>query len=82
MYERRTLERSVRKSKLEELADACGMSIDELLESAAIDSVTPGICTNDECDFTAYYEPDQDAGWCEECDTTTVASALILAGVL
>lgn len=24
-------------------------------------------------------EPDQDAGWCEECDTGTVASALILA---
>lgn len=82
MYERRTLDRSVRKSKLEELADALDMNVDELLESAAIDSVVPGICTNDGCDFTAEYEPDQDAGWCEECDTGTVASALILAGVI
>jgi hypothetical protein len=82
MYERRTLERSVRKSKLDELADAWDMSADELLESAAMDDVVPGICTNDGCDFTAEYEPDQDAGWCEECDTGTVASALILAGVI
>jgi len=52
------------------------------LESATIDSVVPGICTNEGCDFTAEYEPDQDAGWCEECDTGTVASALILAGVI
>jgi len=82
MGERRSLDRSARKAKLEELADACSMSVDELLESAAIDSVVPGICTNDGCDYTTEYEPDQDAGWCEECGTGTVASALILAGVL
>lgn len=82
MFERRTIDRSTRKGKLEELADSCGMEVDELLENAAIDSVVPGICTNDGCNYTAEYEPDQDAGWCEECDTTTVASALILAGVI
>lgn len=82
MFERRRLDRSVRKSKLNELADAWGMSVDELLESSAIDSVVPAICTNDGCDYTTRYEPDQDAGWCEECDTGTVASALILAGVI
>jgi hypothetical protein len=82
MYERRTIERSTRKRKLEELADASGMSVDELLESAAIDGVVPGICTNSGCDYTTEYEPDQDAGWCEECGTGTVASALILAGVI
>lgn len=82
MYERRTLDRSVRQSKLGELAYACGMSVDELLESAAIDCVVPGICTNNGCDFTADYEPDQDAGWCDECDTGTVVSALVLAGVI
>lgn len=58
------------------------MSVEELLESASIGSVVPGICTNDGCDFTTEYEPDQDAGWCEECDTETVASALILAGII
>lgn len=63
MYERRTIDRSLRKSKPEELAEVLGMSVDELLESAAIDSVVPGICTNDGCDFTTEYEPDQDAGY-------------------
>ena len=83
MYERRTIDRSTRrKRKLEDLADASGMSVDELLENAAIDSVVPGICTNSGCDYTAEYEPDQDAGWCEECETGTVASALILADVI
>lgn len=82
MEQRRTIERSLRKSKLEVLADAADMSVDELLESAAVDSVVPGICTNDGCDYTAEYEPDQDAGWCEECDTGTVTSVLILAGVI
>lgn len=82
MYERRTLERSVRKGKLDELADASDMSVDELLENAAIDSVVPGICTNDGCDFTSEYEPDQDAGWCEQCEMRSVTSALILAGVI
>jgi hypothetical protein len=35
---------------------------------------------NDGCDYTADMEPDQDRGWCEACDTNTVASALVLAG--
>ncbi|MEP7010178.1 MAG: hypothetical protein ABJC13_07630 [Acidobacteriota bacterium] len=82
MYERRTIDRKLRTTKLEELADANGMSVDELLDSAAIDSVVPGICTNGGCDYITEYEPDQDAGWCEVCDTGTVTSALILAGVI
>ena len=80
--ERREIDPVVRRAKLEELADASGVSVEELLESAAIDSVVPGICTNGGCDYTTEYEPDQDAGWCEVCDTGTVASALILAGVI
>jgi hypothetical protein len=82
MYKRRTIDKSVRKSKLEELADTWGVDVDELLENAAMDSVVPGICTTTGCDYTAEYEPDQDAGWCEECNTGTVASALVLAGMI
>ena len=82
MYERRTIERSIRRSKLQTLAEMLDMSADELLESAATGSVVPGICTNDGCDFTGEYEPDQDAGWCQMCDTGTITSALILAGVI
>lgn len=82
MHERRTIDRRVREAKLEALADSEGMGVDELFESYGFDDVIPGICTNDGCSFTAGYEPDQDEGWCAECQTQTVASALILSGVI
>jgi len=34
---------------------------------------------NEGCDYTAEMEPDQDAGYCEECRTNSMQSALILA---
>lgn len=41
----------------------------------------PAICTNPDCEYCCDMEPDQDRGWCEECQTNTVKSALILAEV-
>ena len=67
--------------KLKQLADLEGKSIDELLESCITDSVNPGICTNEWCDYTTEVEPDQRAGWCEECQENTVKSALVLADI-
>jgi hypothetical protein len=67
----------------DQLVEAEGYdSLDELLEAAALDSVSPSICTNANCDYTAEMEPDQDRGFCENCGTNTVASALVLAGVI
>ena len=37
---------------------------------------------NEDCDFTCEMEPDQDAGFCEECCTNSMQSALILAGLI
>jgi len=68
--------------KLKQLADLEGKSIDELLESCIMDSVNPGICANEWCDYTTEVEPDQRAGWCEECQENTVKSALVLADVI
>jgi hypothetical protein len=82
MHERRKLDQKLRKTKLEALADAYSMSVEELLEDAAMDSVVPGICTNDGCDNITEAEPDQDAGWCDDCHTGTVTSILILTGVI
>jgi hypothetical protein len=82
MSKRQEIDDQVRTGKLEELADAWGLTVDELLNEYATDSVVPGICMNKGCDYTAEYEPDQDAGWCDVCDTETVTSALILAGVI
>jgi hypothetical protein len=71
-----------KNEKLERLAEEYGITPDELVLEFGTDSIVPGICMNDGCDFTAEYEPDQREGWCEECDTRSVASALVLAGFI
>jgi len=68
--------------KLLELAIIEGLEVKELLEEATFDSVCMGICKNKDCDYTAEVEPDQDKGWCEECNTNTVVSPLMLAGII
>ena len=68
--------------KLLELANIEGLEVKELLEQATFDSVCMGICRNKDCDYTAEVEPDQDKGWCEDCNTNTVASPLMLAGII
>ena len=69
-------------SKLRTLAEIEGMEIEEMLEEATFDSVAYGICKTPNCDYTTQVEPDQTRGWCEECDEGTVASCLILAGLI
>jgi hypothetical protein len=54
----------------------------EFLGSIVEDSVAPGICMNPGCNYSCAVEPDQDQGWCEACDTNTVTSALVLAGLI
>jgi hypothetical protein len=69
-------------SKLDQLASTWGMSVAELIETYALDDVAPGICMNPGCTYSSEVEPDQRKGWCEECETTSVCSALILAGII
>jgi hypothetical protein len=70
-------------TKLERLAQIEGFTDTmELLEANIIDSVVPGICTNEDCDYTCEVEPDQQSGWCEDCNEGTVSSCLILGGVI
>ena len=69
------------KDKLRILADEYSTTVNELLEDYVVRSVAPGICINEGCTYTAEYEPTQQAGWCEECQTWSVVSALVLAGV-
>lgn len=68
--------------KLNTLAEIEGMDVMEMLEQATWDSVSPGICTNPNCDYTTEIEPDSYDGWCPECNTNTVKSALVLAGII
>lgn len=41
-----------------------------------------GICTNPSCDYTTEVEPDQSHGFCEICETQTVKSCAVLAGII
>ena len=68
--------------KLTNLAKQYGYSVKELLEEYGLDSLVPGICMNERCEYVTECEPDQREGWCRACGTTTVRSALVLAGMI
>ena len=71
------------QEKLEQLADFEGYEdYMEMLEVATRDSVVPGICVNEDCDYTTGVEPDSDSGWCEVCEKNSVHSCLILGGII
>lgn len=72
-----------RTELLGRLAEAEGfITVEAMLEAAAVDSVSPGICTKPDCDGTIEVEPDQDRGWCPVCGGNTIAAALVLAGII
>ena len=68
-------------SKIQALLDSEGMDESEFLDEYGLDSVIPGICMAKGCDYTTGVEPDQDRGWCEECEKPTVQGGLILIGI-
>ena len=74
----------LRASKLRQLAADEGYETGpmEMLEDAAYDSVCPAICMNEGCDYTTSLEPDGSGGYCEQCGTESVDSAMIIAGVI
>lgn len=70
-------------TKLEQLAEYEGYeSVDKMIDTCIISSVVPAICMTEGCDYTTGMEPDQDAGWCEECGLNTVKSCLILMEII
>lgn len=75
---------SNRESKLGQLLEMEGLSLDEIMEESLFGASigVPAICMNECCDFTAEYEPDSEDGWCDECGDNTVKSALILGGMI
>jgi hypothetical protein len=70
-------------AKLAKLVEIEGYdSADEFMGAVFSDAVSPAICVNEGCDFTCEMEPDQDAGYGEECRTTTVKAAPVFAGLI
>jgi hypothetical protein len=77
------MDEKLREEKLTKLLELEGYDdIVPLAEAVLSDSVSPAICMNEPCSFTCEMEPDQDRGWCEECGTNSMASALVLAGLI
>lgn len=73
---------SLKAVKLMKLCDLEGFqSLDDLLQIAAAGSVCPAICMTEGC-CTAAMEPDQDQGFCEACGGNTIASVLVLVGLI
>lgn len=58
------------------------LTVIDMLEAACADVQCPGVCV--ECrEYVAMdVEPDQDRGWCENCEKPTVKSVLVLAGMI
>lgn len=56
--------------------------LSEVIGSCAFDSVVEGICMNPGCDATYQCEPDARSNWCEICDSQSVKSVLVLAGII
>jgi hypothetical protein len=78
-----TIVLSNKAQKLMKLCEAEGFDkLDDLLALVATDSVCPAICMTEGCDYTAEMEPDQTEGYCEACGGNTVASVLVLAGLI
>jgi hypothetical protein len=72
-----------RQSKLWELAGRAGFSsVTALLESCALDRACRGICSAEGCDHPAQVEPRERDGLCTRCGRDSVASALVLAGII
>ena len=70
------------EAKLKTLAEGEGMTIDEFCRHFFLKSLVPAICMNARCGYIEPLEPDQDAGWCAECDAGTMKSGMVLAGLI
>ena len=69
--------------KGQQLAENEGFeNLHTLMEAFIIDSVCPGICMNEDCDYTTEVEPDCETGYCEVCETQTVKSGLSIGGII
>ena len=74
---------SHKAAKLMKLCDLEGYKrLHDLLRASTTDSVCPAICMTEGCDYTTEMEPDQDRGWCKECQAETMVSVLVLGGII
>jgi len=71
--------KDLKQYKIQKIAEEYGCDEEELMETYALDSIVPGICMNEDCDFVVdSCEPDARENWCECCDDNSVCSVVEL----
>lgn len=71
------------KTQTQKLVKAYGYeSAEEMALDYMFDSTIPAICKNMHCHAIFEYEPDQDKGWCDECEENTVESLYHLIQII
>lgn len=50
----------------------------DLLDRVIHDSIVPAICCNENCGYTTDLEPDSREGYCDECESHSMISAIEL----
>lgn len=73
-----TINRLLRKAADDEF----GGDVEAMLEDGSTDGSAVAICTNCEQVFGEKLEPDAENVECDECETPTVSSVLVIAGVI
>ena len=73
---------SSQQEKLALLVEQWGLTEDQFVQAYAFESVVPGICMAEDCEYSTDVEPDQTVGWCADCDAQSVTSGLVLAGMV
>ena len=72
---------SLEQQKLATLCTIEGYEkLDQLMEAAASDSVSPAICMTEGCDYVADFGKDQTQGVCEACGCMAASCAAIAFG--
>lgn len=71
------------KMKNEQLAQDWGyLTVVEMLEANLHETMVPGICMEDGCDYSTDVEKDQAKGWCEICGKNNVQSCFEIEGLI
>ncbi len=69
--------------KLKFMAKELGYdTINQMLDANYLCGTVPSICWNDDCNNICDYEPDQNRGWCENCNEQSVKSCLVIEGIM
>lgn len=76
-------ERITNEEALQRLCDDAGFDdAIEMAEHYLLESCVPAVCMNDGCGYVADMEPDQECGWCDECQAPSLCGLMVLLGVI